>query len=151
MHLPADLRRSCEHLVWRNLWMFFTEQKVLDCGEGWAFYSDKPRFQFITLNQALPLPSHSKLINLAKNPILTVDISYSNSKISKKSSTYLYVVAFNRYIISQICSLISKPSFGNRNEDDAFSPRTSSHCLDLNRIIFYHCRSRLSEDSTKPP
>ena len=91
-----------------NLWMFFTEENVLDNGEGWAFYSDKPRSQYVTFSQALSLPSHSQLKNLVKNPIPTVDVSYSDSEISRKSRTYRYAVAFDRHIKPQICSLISK-------------------------------------------
>ena len=91
-----------------NFWMFFTEENALNNKDGWAFYSDGPRSQFVTWNQAVCLPDQCKLKGLVKNPNLKVDISYSDLEMSKMSHKYQYAIAFDRYLLPQLCGLISK-------------------------------------------
>ena len=89
-----------------NLWSVLTEENMVFNPHGRAFYTNQNTAGSIEEDRSISLPTYSKIKDSIKNPVLTVDISYSDPKMSEKSGKYQYAVAFDRYILLQICSVL---------------------------------------------
>ena len=90
-----------------NLWIFFTEENELWNRNGWAFYTNEStQNRVVTSHRGLPLYFHNKIKALVTNPVLTVDISYSDLEMSRSSRKYQFAVPFESCILHQICELL---------------------------------------------